>query len=289
MNLSTLMTDNRSVVVLDDRGVNRALRRGLLAHPVSKETFEVYDVSSMFPDTDKTWTRALSMITGFAVHHDAVAFSGADVNFNGRTLDESLQRLRAIWQYHIDQGWNGIGYHAVIDLEGRIFIPRDDVIDTHRAHVSSATPNRTPVPAGKPNWNRQLVGVCFMGHYSDGRLPDGKAVGPLDDRPTTLQLQALDALCRTVTDYLQRPMTLRPHKFYQVKECPGSWVLPDAWGDVYSPTPAPAPNPPSNDAGLDLARVRATLDQVEAGLIEAERVVSEERLIVAELRKSLGG
>lgn len=227
---------------------NRALPSTVLKHPEGDE-FILYAVGSLFPD-QSDWFRPTSRITGNVWHHDAVQFSGEDVNFDGHTSDEEFRRMLAIYNYHINlngqrdpkgTSWNGIGYSAMQGLEDRLYVPRIDVLETHRAHVSTSASAGTRVfpAAGQPNWNQQLVGLCKFGDWTrQGPNP------PLSVR------RGGDAFFRAVTDCLGTPMTLRPHKYYQTKACPGDWATVDSWeGLIYlpsatgQPTPAPQPEP----------------------------------------------
>lgn len=252
----------------------RSLPSTTIAHP-NGEAFVVYDVGSIFPDLDQSWKRPLAEVTGFAAHHDAVAFSGLDTDFDGHRSDEEFARLRAIYEHHtVTNPWNGIGYHGVGALEDRIYVPRQDVLHTHRAHVSTSAAAGTRVfpAAGAPVWNRQLIGYCWMGNYADRKDPAGKAVTPANDRPTPAGLDAMDAFCRTVTTLLARPMGLRPHKYYQVKECPGDWASTTSWEThLYQPavvsTPPPATSPTDPISERDLEAMRTSM-QLVAGALE---------------------
>lgn len=209
------------------------------------QKYDVYDVSEFFPDVDKRRIRSRDVISGFAMHHDAVAFSGVDQNFNGHKTDEEFRRLKAIYDYHILQGWNGIGYHSVHGLENRIYVPRTDFLDVHRAHVSGTDPSGVI-------WNSRLIGCCFMGHYADKKAPGGNPIAIASDRPLAMAINGMSGFMQTVTNTLDRDMTLRPHKFYQKGgECPGDWTREDSWKDfafspesTTTPAPSPAPAPP---------------------------------------------
>jgi hypothetical protein len=233
--LTSLRWQNESVVT---HLGPRLLPVTRIQHPDGSEV-EVIDVGALFPDQNKMWGRPQSEVTGHAWHHDAIAFSGADANFNGHRTDEELRRLQAIYDYHLQQGWNGIGYHAVGSLERRIYVPRQDVLDVHRAHVAGG-------PGSGPNWNRQLIGFCHMGNYADRLAPDGSVVLAQADRPPPDAIKAAQAWFVLVTNLIGSPMTLRPHKFYQQKECPGDWTTVGSWdGLVYQPNTAPPePEPP---------------------------------------------
>ena len=50
--------------------------------------------------------------------------------------------------WHIERGWNGIGYHYVIRKDGRLEYGRDE--STPGAHVQG--------------YNKKSIGICFSGH-----------------------------------------------------------------------------------------------------------------------------
>lgn len=186
-----------------------------------------YDVRTLFPD-DEAWIATVEK-RGYAVHHDAGPLADADKNFNGTTLDESLDRLDIIWRDHREKGWNGIGYHRLIDPAGRVFLTGSSA--THRAHAKGwdYTTGTT--------LNHTWLGVCFMGDWSGGRPPE-------------TAMRAFRAFLQWETNQRGVPMLLRPHKNLQPgTECPGGWAANDAWADVVlrpaappsSPQPAPAP------------------------------------------------
>lgn len=197
-------------------GADRQGLRWAFVHEIGNQ---ILDIRRMFPD-QQVWANTLRHKEGFAIHHDAVAFSGEDLDFNGSTLDESLERIRIIYDFHRNKGWNGIGYHYLIDPEGRIFLAGNE--DTHRAHVSGGYINGV-------SHNDRLVGICFLGNYADREGPDGRPIAPLLDRPTPQAIKSMIWLTQEVTDTLNRPMTIHPHKYYQNKACPGTWANVDAW------------------------------------------------------------
>lgn len=254
---------------------SRSLPSTTIQHPDSGATFIVYDVGSLFPDVNRGWTRPVSEVTGHAWHHDAVAFSGRDLDYDGHTSDEDFARLRAIYDYHVQQGWNGVGYHCVGSLDDRLYVPRQDVLSTHRAHVSGGP------GGGAPNWNRQLIGFCHMGNYSDRVGPDGTPVAPALDRPPPLAIAGAQAWFQAATNALNlpRPLTLRGHKAYQQKPCPGDWATAQSWvGVEYRPRAAASvPVPPASPVpapGVNLAAARAMAKQTTAAL-EAALVLAK--------------
>lgn len=181
-------------------------------------TVRVYDVRYHFPDAE-VWA-ATHEKRGYAVHHDAVVLRDEDKNFNGTTLDESLDRLDVVYRYHLnfngerpgEATWNGIGYHRMIDPSGRVFITGGS--GTHRAHAKGWD------PVAQATWNQTFIGYCFMGDHSAGSPPEA----------------AMRAFCEVLqweTDRRGVSMILRPHKHLTPDTaCPGSWVGVDAWADV---------------------------------------------------------
>lgn len=115
--------------------------------------------------------RAAEAIEETAIHHDAVAFSGRDLNFNGSTVDEERARMQASYNWHTKfwpsasytpgQGWNwpGMGYHLYAFPSGRIYLVGD--ILTTRAHVAYR--------------NTRSTGIVGAGDFTRER-PDGLLV-----------------------------------------------------------------------------------------------------------------
>lgn len=232
--------------------------------------FDVIDVSTIFPDQSNAWTRPMSDIKGHVWHHDGVMFSGRDANFNGHTTDEEFQRLQADYNWAINlngmrqpgaSSWNGLPYHAIGSLENRIYVPRRDVLATHRAHVAGYDPS-----TGE-NFNRTRLGFCTMGNYADEIGVDGKKVSALADRPPEVSIKAAQAWFQTVTNLLGEPMTLRPHRYFarfpgqDWKPCPGTWTTDDSWADVVYQPKKEAPAPPPFDA----AKAAQHLEAIERG------------------------
>ena len=111
----------------------------------------VWDARPWFPDKGyagavKFRPRTKDQIQETAIHHDAVAFSGRDLDFNGSTVDEERDRMQASYNWQTKfwpsatftrgQGWNwpGMGYHLYTFPSGRIYLVGD--ILTIRAHVA---------------------------------------------------------------------------------------------------------------------------------------------------------
>ena len=161
--------------------------------------------------------RDRSQVTGIAIHHDAVAFDGADKNFNGQTWDEEKTRMGASYNWHTKHypgfmpggafsGWNwpGMGYHHYVFPSGRVYeVGR---LSTVRAHVAHR--------------NTPLAGVVMAGDFSTNRPQLG-----------TLLAAALS--CLYLWTWAGRNLAVKGHRQYAVPgwetSCPGDtyrWSVP---------------------------------------------------------------
>lgn len=138
------------------------------------------------------------------------------------SLDQSRTALQKIQRYHQDQnGWGDIGYHYLIDPEGRVFEGRP--LAWQGAH------------AGGTN-NVQNLGICVLGNFHDA-LPTPRALASLE-RMLEETRQAHGIPRREV----------HVHRDYKDTLCPGDRLT--AWVASYNGTPraqpraaAPAPAP----------------------------------------------
>ena len=263
-------------------------------------SYTVYVVGMYFPDDITVIKeRPVSDIAEIVMHHDAVAFSGKDTDFDGTTLDESLERLSAIYNWHTNldgmrqagaSSWGGIGYHAVIDRLGRIFVTRPDVFNTARAHVAGYDPAR-----GNKKLNDLTVGICFMGNFADRKHDVTGAATPASlDVPTKAALGAFNALAQFVANATGREMELHPHSWYarypgqSAKPCPGDWVKPDAWSGStdfrYRPAAPPEQVPVlSEEDRQDLDNLQAQLTHIK---LRAAAAIDEIILVNALAREA---
>lgn len=100
-----------------------------------------------------SWVRPLNQVKYLAIHHTA----GPD-----------SQTPTQIANFHISSnGWGGIGYHFLISKEGQVYYVGD--ISTARANVA--------------NLNEQVIGICLIGNFTEGRTP------------TNTQIDSLNKLC----------------------------------------------------------------------------------------------
>jgi N-acetylmuramoyl-L-alanine amidase len=107
--------------------------------------------------------------------------------------DISVETIR---DWHLKRGWSDIGYHYVIDLDGKVHAGRP--IEKTGAHVKGH--------------NTGSIGICYVG----GVEQDGKT--PKDTR-TKEQKVALDNLLFTLTDVFVGA-TIHGHNEFSSKACP---------------------------------------------------------------------
>jgi len=140
----------------------------------------VWDARQWFPDKGNSGAvvfrpRAPADVAEIAIHHDAVAFSGLDLDFDGSTVDEERARMQASYNWHTKywptsqdnrgDGWNwpAMGYHLyVFPKSGRIYLVGD--LATIRAHVANRnTPSIGIVGAG--DFTRRRPGGMLIVAY----------------------------------------------------------------------------------------------------------------------------
>lgn len=125
--------------------------------------------------------RRLSQIKRIVIHH-----------FAGNIT------IREAAELHVSKGWPGIGYWAVIDLDGIVYIVND--LDTISYNVR--------------NGNTPTIGIALRGNYNT-KLPD------------LVMLSSLSQLIASIQNILG-PLPVHVHSDFVNTECPGSklreWV-----------------------------------------------------------------
>lgn len=101
-----------------------------------------------------------------------------------------------IRSWHLARGWDDIGYHYVIKLNGVIETGRP--LDVIGAHVRGQ--------------NRDSIGICYVGGLND----DGNAFDTMTIRQVDSFKRLVYALCVT----LNRKLWLHGHNEYSPKACP---------------------------------------------------------------------
>jgi hypothetical protein len=114
-----------------------------------------------------------------------------------KTLKESLDEVRFIQDFHQNgRGWSDIGYHFLIDTEGRIFEGRP--LTVRGAHVRDA--------------NDGNIGIVLMGFHHE----------PYDHPVTPEQIASITALGQwLVSAYHIDPKTYSGHRDLGKTSCPG--------------------------------------------------------------------
>lgn len=130
------------------------------------------------------------------VHHSAMPL-GTSTSFAGRAGE-----VRTIQRAHLNkpEGWGDIGYHFLIDPEGRVFEGRR--LNWRGAHVGGM--------------NDHNLGVCLLGNFNEDR-PTAAAVASLQ--------RLLDQLC--AQNSIPRSQ-VRYHREWATAntECPGTALVP---------------------------------------------------------------
>lgn len=106
--------------------------------------------------------------------------------------DVSTDTIR---KWHLKRGWSDIGYHYVIELDGRIVVGRP--LERIGAHTK-----------GK---NTGSIGVCYVGGVDADMKPK--------DTRTKAQRDALHSLLFTLTENFAG-VTIHGHNEFAAKACP---------------------------------------------------------------------
>jgi hypothetical protein len=112
------------------------------------------------------WTRAqlnpakadrMGMISRITVHHDAIPSTSI------RSQSDAARRMESVRMSHLRNGWADIGYHYVIDPQGRVWEGRP--LSWQGAHVQDNNPGN--------------LGIMVMGNFDQHR-PTSEAMSTID-------------------------------------------------------------------------------------------------------------
>lgn len=133
-------------------------------------------------------TNPMGGISAITVHHDGMSPEII------RTTADAARRLELIRSSHVEsRGWADIGYHLIVDPQGRIWQGRP--MNLQGAHVKDQNPHN--------------LGVLVMGNFEE-QHPTREALSVLD------QLLAQQAMAHRV------PMSaIRTHQEWASTACPG--------------------------------------------------------------------
>lgn len=101
-------------------------------------------------------------------------------------------------RWHMDRGWSGIGYHFIIDRDGKVAAGRP--IEKTGAHVRGH--------------NTGTIGISLVGGHG------GLATDKFQDHFTMQQFAALQALVWDLQERYGRGITVHGHNEYAAKGCP---------------------------------------------------------------------
>jgi len=155
---------------------------------------EISDITDQLPKASgKIYSsRPLEAISMFVIHHSATS-SGDPW---------------AYARYHVEEnGWPGIGYHFVIQKDGKVY--QTNKLTTVSYHTSGM--------------NAVSVGICLTGQYDQ-------------TTPPPAQLGALIGLLRHLRNLIgQKP--IYGHNQFSLKSCPGenidvAAIEAEAWGQI---------------------------------------------------------
>lgn len=135
----------------------------------------------------RSLSNPMNGVNRITVHHDAIPSQGL------RTRSDAVARLNQVRQSHLRENWADIGYHYVIDPQGRVWEGRP--LQFQGAHVKDQNENN--------------IGVMCMGNFDQ-------------HRPTNDQINALDGFVAS----LMRRHRISPQRVYTHQElmptrCPG--------------------------------------------------------------------
>ncbi|MCP4182309.1 MAG: hypothetical protein GY761_03195 [Hyphomicrobiales bacterium] len=125
----------------------------------------------------------------------------------GRSIGENP--AETIDRWHKERGWAGIGYHAVVDLDGKIYLGRD--WNKIGAHVKGH--------------NTGSLGFCYVG----GVAKDGKTV---KDTRTDAQRAAMLELTKMTIDKYPNIGRIAGHREYAPRGCPSFEMPEDKLGNI---------------------------------------------------------
>lgn len=176
--------------------------------PALGSKFVDYRQAIMGDSFNWSWVRPMSQVKYLVIHHSA----GPDT----QTPDD-------IARYHVQsRGWGGVGYHFIIDKNGVVYYVGD--LTTARANVA--------------NMNEQVIGICLIGTYMNGKMPTDGQIVSAHELCAQLLFRTHDL---PGTDGWEDVVG---HKALTATACPG-----DTWDQYRSKiigvasTPSPTPQP----------------------------------------------
>lgn len=134
---------------------------------------------------------------GYPVHEVVVHCSATRPGWRSeQTIEEKVAEIR---RWHVEErGWRDIGYHRVIDRDGKISVGRS--LWEIGAHVAGH--------------NRGTIGICLLGGHG------ASANDKFRDHFTDAQRASLESYLRELAE-LTEIKRISGHNEYSAKGCPG--------------------------------------------------------------------
>lgn len=110
------------------------------------------------------------------------------------------EKVAEITRWHVvDNGWSAIGYHYIIDRDGKFYRGRSEAMSG----------------AFEPKVNANAIGICLIGGYGSN------ATDPFDKHYTPEQDNTLRKLIKGLRDKHPTITKVTGHNDYSSKACPG--------------------------------------------------------------------
>ena len=214
---------------------------------------EIFDVVNQLPKhATKTYaTRSTSDITTLAIHHTV-----------------GISTPQGIASYHVNSNdWPGIGYHYVIEQDGKISQTNYPKTISYQAGV-----------VGEQN-NEFSMGIAMVGNFTSSP-------------PTQPQIESCRKLVEQIQDQFPRIKYVLPHRFMpgQTTACPG-----DTWefwfNQITNPVPVTKPVSIKFVQGDVIAVTSTTLNirQSPGGTIISAAKKGDKATVQADFAKNQGG
>ncbi|RKR88528.1 N-acetylmuramoyl-L-alanine amidase [Micromonospora pisi] len=153
---------------------------------LSRGTWDADESLRFAADGSEVWPGQFIPVQTLTVHHTGLTEHNGD--------PDPAATVRAIYYDQcVLQGWGDIGYHLLIDEQGRVYEGRYSGSDAIPVYGSALGDDRRPLMVNAAHvggFNAGNVGVCLLGRFSTGQ-PTAAA-----HRSLVLVLAALSALGR---------------------------------------------------------------------------------------------
>ena len=195
-----------------DESIKSRARRALADLEGVRRGSDVAQVSGVLPRS--AWSarrenrRRLTPTNGrwrrITVHHSA----NEAISLRGAAQSASGETIAGIQEFHMNsRGWGDIGYHFLIDPQGRIFAGRS--LQWQGAHAGGVDGVN----------NIENIGICLLGNFQE-------------ERPSAQSVASLQGLLDNLRKRFGIPLgAVHGHQLYKSTACPGRYLQP--WVEAY--------------------------------------------------------